>query len=91
MGKPTYALHQKIRKLASDDSFEASIALAIADARRHKQISQKDLAKLLGITKLNISHWESGKRVPSLKHLRKIANVLNIKLVPPTFRYYEDK
>lgn len=43
-------------------------------------MSQRDLAKLTGLQVSAISHFEHGRRVPSLKNLIKLANALNVSL-----------
>ena len=45
--------------------------------RRSKNISQKELARKLGVTQGAISCWECGRWYPSLEMLRKLAQVFN--------------
>lgn len=44
--------------------------------RENKGFSQAELAKELGISRVNIARYESGERLPKLPQLKKIATVL---------------
>ena len=46
--------------------------------RKNSKMSQADLGKLLGVTKVSVSGYENGTRVPSLEILIMILNVFNI-------------
>lgn len=52
----------------------------IAVIRKSKGISQKDLAKRLGITHWWLNHVESGKRRPSTELLEKVAKELDVSI-----------
>jgi putative transcriptional regulator len=52
----------------------------IAVIRKNKGISQKELAKSLGITHWWLNHIESGKRNPSLGVAKSIAEKLDVKI-----------
>lgn len=41
-------------------------------------VTQKELAKLTGLSENTIYNYENGKTIPNKKNLRKIINVLNI-------------
>lgn len=56
------------------------VGMEIANLRSEKKITQKELAKLTGISQANISRLEKGNLNPSLKILSKIANGLNVQL-----------
>lgn len=47
----------------------------IRDARKHAKLSQEKLGDALGMTKSNISHWESGAHEPSFGQLVRIIEV----------------
>lgn len=49
-------------------------------ARDRKKISQRELSRLSGIPQKTISRIESGKDVPKLPTLIKLANALDLKL-----------
>ena len=46
--------------------------------RKGKNMSQEELGKLLGVTKVSISGYEKGTRVPSMEILVQILDVFNI-------------
>ena len=54
----------------------AYFALAIARGRMDKQMSQRQLAKAVGVSHSYISHVEAGRRWPSLSTLIRIGEVL---------------
>lgn len=54
-----------------------SIIDNITKKRKEKGISQKELASLIGVSESAISKWKSGDNEPSMKNLKKIADVLN--------------
>lgn len=52
----------------------------IKNARLNKNLSQETLGKLLGVSKVSISGYETGRRQPSLDILVKIADYLDLDL-----------
>lgn len=52
-----------------------------------KNLSQKDIANKLGVSKEMISIWVTGRRNPSLNSIKKIANALDVS----TNYFIEDK
>ena len=40
-------------------------------------ISQKELASLIGVSESAVSRWKAGENEPSMKNLKKVADVLN--------------
>lgn len=50
----------------------------LKDLREKRGLSQRDLAKLLGVSASTIGMWESGKREPNFKTLIKIANFFDV-------------
>ena len=53
----------------------------IKSARQRASLKQKELAARLGVTYVNISQWESGRRKPKFETLQRIADVLNISVL----------
>jgi len=49
-------------------------------ARKEKNLTQKDLAELIGTRQSNISRLESGNYNPSLDFLQKVASAMGKKL-----------
>jgi transcriptional regulator with XRE-family HTH domain len=45
--------------------------------REAKGISQKEFASALGVTESAVSHWESGRYLPTTNKLQKIASILD--------------
>ena len=51
----------------------------IKEARIKQGMSQKDLAKLVGVSNVFICQIESSKKKPRVENLLKISKILNIK------------
>ncbi|MBI4130192.1 helix-turn-helix transcriptional regulator [Candidatus Roizmanbacteria bacterium] len=56
------------------------IAHKIRYARRNKDLSQKVLGKLLGVTEMAISAYETGRAIPPLPTLKKISTITGFPL-----------
>ena len=54
------------------------IGLFIAKERTKKNLSQAELAELVGCTRRAIEYWEDGQRNISLCYLDKLLKVLNV-------------
>lgn len=50
----------------------------LRELRKEKNMSQEDLGKILGVTKVSISGYEKGTRIPSMETL---TNILDIFMV----------
>lgn len=50
----------------------------LKELRREKNISQADLGKLLGVTKVSISGYEKGTRMPSMGVLLNIIRLFDV-------------
>lgn len=50
----------------------------LRELRKENKMSQEDLGKLLGVTKVSISGYENGTRVPSLDVLQGILDVFQV-------------
>ena len=48
--------------------------------REHRQLDQIELASLSGIPSTSISHFEAGRRKPSLVSLRSLADALQVSI-----------
>jgi HTH-type transcriptional regulator, cell division transcriptional repressor len=58
-----------------------SIAGRIRFAREHNGLSQTELAKLLGVNRATIGHWERDRSFsPNRDHLQALSNVLHVGL-----------
>ena len=50
----------------------------IAEARKKNQCTQETLAEQLHVTRQAVSNWESGKSLPDIETLAKLADTLNV-------------
>jgi transcriptional regulator with XRE-family HTH domain len=48
----------------------------IRELRKQLGLSQERLAALIGVKQSSVSSWESGESEPTMKNIRKLANVL---------------
>lgn len=53
--------------------------ISLKAARVNKNLTQKEAAKLLGISNNMLSKWENGKAFPSTKRIPKITEVYGVK------------
>ena len=51
-----------------------------ANLRKDKNLTQEQLAEILGISRENISRWENGVTEPSRENLIKFADLFNVTL-----------
>lgn len=54
------------------------IGSRIAKYRKIKNLSQKEFAKLIGVTNSRVSNWEQGTHRPDVNILSNICNVLDV-------------
>ena len=54
------------------------IGIRLRDLRIEKELTQKELAKNLGITQDSISLWEKGKRIPDTIYIQKLCDVFGV-------------
>lgn len=52
----------------------------IKKMREEKELTQKEVAKLLGVTQQTYSIWENGSKFIPLKHLNTLANYYNVSM-----------
>jgi transcriptional regulator with XRE-family HTH domain len=55
-----------------------ALSAALRQARRQKDLTQEELARLLGVDPTLVSHWETGRKVPPLDRLLRMAEELGI-------------
>lgn len=72
---------EEFRKEYESLEAEFQIIREIISARKDKNITQKELSDLTGITQGDISKIENGNANPSLKTLKKLASAFGKKLV----------
>jgi len=59
---------------------EFQIISAIIEGRKKKNITQKELSEITGITQSDISRLENGNSNPSLRTLQRLASGLGMKI-----------
>jgi methanogenic corrinoid protein MtbC1 len=59
---------------------EHGISISLKQLRKHKKLTQKELASIIGIGQTAIANYENGKRFPDEKNLVKIADYFEISL-----------
>lgn len=59
---------------------DESIGQWIEKARKHRGWSQTQLGDEIGVSKANVSHWETGKHEPSFGQLLRIRDVTGFAL-----------
>ncbi len=52
--------------------------LKVKELRQEKNLTQKELAKLIGTTQASVSDWEVGKVEPSIEWLKRLSNFFNV-------------
>ena len=57
---------------------QIKIGKFIAELRKEKEMTQKELADKLGVTDRAVSKWENGRGMPDVSLLRKISEILEI-------------
>lgn len=74
-----------LANIPNDVKIELDMSFAIADKidtiLKEKNISQKELAKLMGKTEAEISRWLGGTHNFTLRTIAKISNALGINLI----------
>ena len=82
--------NQKFKEEYLKSNLRFDVSQLITLARYHKNLSQEKLAKLVGTKQPSIARMESGKTLPSLSFLEKIAKALGTHLVAPKFGFMEE-
>lgn len=60
------------------NSIKKQLGSKIKEIRKHRGITQEQLAEMVGIGTSNISYIETGKFAPSIENFEKIVNALNV-------------
>lgn len=80
-GCENYAAVRQALEIATDYLRPASLAEQLAAIRKRMGIPQKELAERLGFTQQNLARIESGKGSAREEVLRRIAQMLGVKIV----------
>ncbi|HET8706399.1 MAG TPA: helix-turn-helix transcriptional regulator [Pseudomonadales bacterium] len=57
-----------------------SFATRLKAARKKNALTQSELGKLIGVSKVSICLYESGRRTPDMETLQKISDSLNVSI-----------
>lgn len=76
LGQLKYYLNSQF----SQNTPKMSNILRINEILKEKKVLQKDLAEMLGVSKVTVSYWCNNQTAPSLDTLRKIADLLKVKI-----------
>ncbi len=66
--------------LRKDDMDDMTMGKRIMQLREQKQLTQGDLAQILGVTRSALSHYENGRRRPSYDKLRMLAGYFSVSI-----------
>lgn len=75
----------EFRKEYEKSDFAFEVGNSVISARIEAGFSQKELAEKVGTKQPSIARIESGRSLPSLSFLERIATALNTSLIPPQF------
>ena len=78
-------LSQSVLLMRGDENMKMKIGEKIRALRKGK-MTQAELAERVGVHETSIRRWELGNRVPDVKDIQKIAEVLNV----PTTELLDD-
>jgi len=70
----------EVAKELKQNELEYQLISEVIKARIEKNITQKDLAELIGTKQSNISRFENGNANPSIDFLKKVADALDKKI-----------
>ena len=73
--------NKAFKKVWEERVFEREIFKAIVRARIHHKLTQKELAKKIGVTQSALARFESGRINPTLSFINKVTQGLGLKLV----------
>jgi transcriptional regulator with XRE-family HTH domain len=82
---------EKIRKAYKKVDLAYEIGNMIVEARAAKNITQAQLAKMVGTKQPSIARLEAGARLPSLSFLEKVAQAFGTQLLPPRLEFLENQ
>ena len=54
------------------------LGFRLRELRKENKMSQSDLGKLIGVSKVSVSGYENGSRIPSLDILNKILDIFGV-------------
>lgn len=79
---------QAVREFKPDLTLDTG--MIVFQARVKRGLTQTELAKKMGSAQSTIGNIERGRELPSLKWLKRMADALDVTLVPPHFSHVPD-
>ncbi len=64
----------------SEEQFMISFSRRLKSRRKAQGLTQRRLAKLVGVSESAVSHWENRTRVPSIPSVLGLARALEVSL-----------
>ena len=52
----------------------------VLDVREEHELTQQELANIIGGSRVNVSNWETEKEIPNIQHINKMADYFQISL-----------
>ena len=52
----------------------------LRELRLEKEMTQKNVAQILNVSKMAISHWELGNSEPSIEQLKQLASLFDVSI-----------
>jgi ribosome-binding protein aMBF1 (putative translation factor) len=83
--------NKAFKKYYYNNDLSFLISEMVFEARVKKELTQLQLAKKIKTKQSSIARLESGKFVPSISFLKKIADALGAELVPPKIVFKSNK
>lgn len=60
--------------------WEFNMGAVIQQKRKEKELTQEELARLMGVSKSSVSKWETGQTYPDIYLLPELATFFNISI-----------
>lgn len=54
------------------------LQISLAAARVNANMTQEDVAKIMGVTRYSIANWENGKTIPGIPEIEMLCRIYNI-------------
>ena len=70
----------EVKKVYNDLAFEFEIIKAIIRVRAQKRLTQREIARKIGVAQSALARFESGRTNPTLSFLKKVTAGLGLKM-----------